>query len=706
MGEMRIHPLRLDGRHGEEKREEIRRVFHQTFSLNESLYEHLHGDAAWFTQAISLRHPLIFYFGHTATFYTNKFLVAGLIDQHLDADLESIFAVGVDEMSWDDLDETHYDWPSVERVRAYRNQVREMVDGVISRLPLDLPITWESPWWAVLMGIEHENIHIETSSVLIRQLPLDRVRPVAAFAPEPLAHAAEPLPGNPLLPVAGGRVQLGKAEDDLHYGWDNEYGSHQQELQAFAASQHLVSNGEFLSFVEDGGYREARWWGEEGDEWRRFTHAEHPSFWVPSPAGWRLRLIAEERPMPWNWPVEVNYHEAAAFCRWKSAQLGKKIRLPSEDEWRRLRDLSGLANHDSWGELAPAQIGLAHGASPCPVDRYQHGAFYDVVGNVWQWTETPIYPFDGFRVHPYYDDFTVPTFDQRHNLMKGGSFISLGNETQTEARYAFRRHFFQHAGFRYVASDNALPETPVYETDTAVAQYCHFHFGPDYFGVANYAQAIADLALRAWGDRPLRRALDIGCSVGRSSFALARGAEQVTGIDFSTRFVQVAARLQEKGRFPYAITEEGELQSHHWADLSTLGLAETAARCQFVQGDACNLKPMHWDFDLVLAANLIDRLSDPAQFLRDMAERIVPGGLLVLSSPYTWLEDFTPRERWIGGVRQDGESRNTLQGLREILGSHFDLQPGFPQDLPFVIRETARKYQHSIAQVTVWQRRP
>ena len=224
--------------------------------------------------------------------------------------------------------------------------------------------------------------------------------------------------------------------------------------------------------------------------------------------------------------------------------------------------------------------------------------------------------------------------------------------------------------------------------------------------MANYAQAIADLALRAWGDRPLRRALDIGCSVGRSSFALAQGAEQVTGIDFSTRFVQVAARLQEKGRFPYAITEEGELQSHHWADLSTLGLAETATRCQFVQGDACNLKPMHRDFDLVLAANLIDRLSDPAQFLRDMAERIVPGGLLVLSSPYTWLEDFTPRERWIGGVRQDGESRNTLQGLRAILDSHFDLQPGFPQDLPFVIRETARKYQHSIAQVTVWQRRP
>ncbi|WP_374693387.1 putative 4-mercaptohistidine N1-methyltransferase [Acidithiobacillus sp. AMEEHan] len=193
--------------------------------------------------------------------------------------------------------------------------------------------------------------------------------------------------------------------------------------------------------------------------------------------------------------------------------------------------------------------------------------------------------------------------------------------------------------------------------------------------------------------------------MGRSSFALAQRAREVIGIDFSTRFVQVAARLQEKLRFPYAITEEGELQSHHWVDLAALGLAEQAGRCQFVQGDACNLKPIYRDLDLVLAANLIDRLSDPAKFLRDIAERIRPGGLLVLSSPYTWLEEFTPKERWIGGLRVNGESRDTLTGLKEILAAHFDLHADFPRDLPFVIRETARKYQHSIAQVSVWRRR-
>ncbi|MBU2801972.1 SAM-dependent methyltransferase, partial [Acidithiobacillus caldus] len=129
-----VAALRLDGNDAEQKREEIRRLFHSSFSRYERLFQHLADDRAWFEKAISLRHPLIFYFGHTATFFTNKFLVAGLIDEHLDPDLESIFAVGVDEMSWDDLDESHYDWPSVEAVKAYRARVRDMVDGVIDRL--------------------------------------------------------------------------------------------------------------------------------------------------------------------------------------------------------------------------------------------------------------------------------------------------------------------------------------------------------------------------------------------------------------------------------------------------------------------------------------------------------------------------------------------------------------------------------------------
>jgi len=107
-----------------------------------------------------------------------------------------------------------------------------------------------------------------------------------------------------------------------------------------------------------------------------------------------------------------------------------------------------------------------------------------VVGNVWQWTETPIYPFEGFEVHPVYDDFTTPTYDGRHNLIKGGSWISCGNEALRSSRYAFRRHFFQHAGFRYVVSDaDATAPNTYYESDKQLSEYAEFHYGDEYFGV-------------------------------------------------------------------------------------------------------------------------------------------------------------------------------------------------------------------------------
>jgi formylglycine-generating enzyme required for sulfatase activity len=89
-------------------------------------------------------------------------------------------------------------------------------------------------------------------------------------------------------------------------------------------------------------------------------------------------------------------------------------------------------------------------ASPSPVDKYSVAGIYDPTGNVWQWSRTPMFPLPGFEVHPIYDDFTMPTFDDKHNLIKGSSWISCGNVAHPQSRYAFRRHFFQHAGFRMV----------------------------------------------------------------------------------------------------------------------------------------------------------------------------------------------------------------------------------------------------------------
>jgi putative 4-mercaptohistidine N1-methyltranferase len=179
----------------------------------------------------------------------------------------------------------------------------------------------------------------------------------------------------------------------------------------------------------------------------------------------------------------------------------------------------------------------------------------------------------------------------------------------------------------------------------------------------------------------------------------------VTGVDFSARFIQVATELRARGRYTYTLLVEGEIVSHQTADLHRLGLAGHTDTIEFFQADACNLKPHYRGYDLVVAANLIDRLYRPRRFLEDIGARIEKGGLLVLTSPYTWLGEHTAREEWLGGFKKNGETWTTLEALRDILEGEFRLLADSPFDLPFVIRETARKFQHSIAQVTVWERR-
>jgi 5-histidylcysteine sulfoxide synthase/putative 4-mercaptohistidine N1-methyltranferase len=698
------------------KRAEIRRSFHQTCEIYERLFALIRDAASYYERHEPLRHPLIFYFAHPAVFYVNKLIAGRFISGRIDPRLEAMMAVGVDEMSWDDLNTAHYDWPTVGEVRDYRVAVRTMVDDFLMGMPLELPIRQDSPAWIILMGIEHERIHLETSSVIMRQMPLGELRHGDELSPEErklwsACRSAGPAPANDWVPVAAQTVRLGKPESDQTFGWDNEYGVEEFKLPAFQAARRLVSNAEFLAFVADGGYDREEWWTEEGRGWLRFTRAEHPRFWVRRGAGdraaYRQRNLLDEMPLPLNWPVEVNCLEAQAYCAWLAARTGDSVQLPTEAHWYALRNTLPAelsADQPAW-ERAPGNINLERAASSMPVDAHPQGAFCDVIGNVWQWTRTPIMPFKGFEVHPLYDDFSVPTFDGRHNLIKGGSWISTGNEALASARYAFRRHFFQHAGFRPILEEpggEALTEgARLYETDQLVTQYLEFHFGPEALGVPNFPRACVEAALRHVPTDGRRRCLDIGCSVGRSAFEFARSFEHVDAIDFSARFIQAGVRLQQGRDLIYEVPTEGELTVSRTIDLERLGLADVGSRVLFMQGDACNLKPLFTGYDLVFAGNLIDRLYDPVLFLDGIAERILPGGLLVITSPYTWLEEYTPKPRWIGGRREHGEPLSTLAGLTRALAPRFALV--HREDIPFVIRETARKHQHTLAEMTVWR---
>ncbi|ORU90808.1 MAG: SAM-dependent methyltransferase [Cycloclasticus sp. symbiont of Poecilosclerida sp. M] len=690
----------LNTGNAEQKREEIRNYLHNTFVLEEQLYEVLKNDDAFYLRPESLRHPLVFYYGHTATFFINKLTLASLIQSRINPRFESIFAVGVDEMSWDDLNKSNYDWPSIDEIREYRKAVLELIDSLITSMPLNLPLTWESSFWPILMGIEHQRIHIETSSAIIRQMPLEHLQTHSTWDVCP--HAGE-APNNQLIEVQAGLVTLGKKRNHQTYGWDNEYGEKTTQVAEFSASKYLVSNGEFLGFIKDNGYYEKKYWTDEGWQWVQFKKPEHPLFWVKKEDPYTLRTLLEEQDMPWNWPAEVNYLEAKAFCNWLASKTGKSIRLPTEEQWQHLHQLHDIPDQPEW-ERAPGNINLEHWASACPVDHFAFGEFHDLIGNAWQWTETPISGFDGFEVHPLYDDFSTPTFDTQHNLIKGGCWISTGNEATKHARYAFRRHFYQHAGFRYVESIQTMEKpTAMYETDTAVSQYCHFHYGPSYFDVEDLSAHCVRLCMEHLKNKPTTRALDLGCAVGRASFELAQHFDAVTGIDFSARFIRVAHQMQQKGNIHYELTEEGEIVSYHEQQLSAMGLDKNQESIAFFQGDATNLKPQFTDYDLVLAINLIDRLRTPAVFLDDIRHRINVGGILAIASPYTWLEEFTPKENWLGGKRKDGEPFSTLEGLKEQLGKNFKLI-NEPADVPFVIRDTKRKFQHSFSQLSIWEK--
>nr|MDA3852990.1 5-histidylcysteine sulfoxide synthase [Bacteroidales bacterium] len=611
------HTVDLANGNSEEKKTEIRDYFLTTFALDEKIYETLKTDEAFFKRADPLRHPLIFYYGHTAAFYINKLILAKMIDARINPLFESLFAIGVDEMSWDDLNEQHYNWPSVSEVYDYRQKVKTLVLSVIENTPLTMPITAENPFWLIMMGIEHERIHVETSSVLIRQLPLEDIRINVLGTPcSDTGKSAD----NRLLPVAGVHLILGKPDNHRFYGWDLEYGKSRNQVKPFEASEYLISNGEFLDFVKDAAYHKKEYWTDEGWNWKQFQKAAFPLFWRKAHNKYFLRLVDQEIELPLNWPAEVNYLEAKAFANWKTKKEGKRFRLPTEEEWYSMAQQNGI-NDENFTSIS-ANIALSHFSSPCPVDQFKQGNFYDLVGNVWQWTETPLTGFPGFKVHPLYDDFSAPTFDGLHHIIKGGSWISSGNEATWHARYAFRRHFYQHAGFRLVQSENALQiSNDAYEKDPEVAQSCAFNYEEAPLALAHFHKQIAEICIKQIDGRTGLKMLDLNCDTGRTVFELAEHFDHITGIDFSTRFIRRAIQLQEKGFIRYITKDEGDLLHYIEVQLTVLGLTITD-NLQFIQADANNLKTIYCGYDMILAIHLLEELHAPDRFLASIGERL------------------------------------------------------------------------------------
>ncbi len=245
----------------------------------------------------------------------------------------------------------------------------------------------------------------------------------------------------------------------------------------------------------------------------------------------------------------------------------------------------------------------------------------------------------------------------------------------------------------------------LYETDRLLSEYLLFHYGtreellPWDFGPTgawNFPARAADRVKGGGGGR----ALDLGCAVGRAAFELSTSYGEVIGIDRSQRFIGAARQLQAAGELAYERADEGDCTTPLVARVSSQARRE---RVRFEVGDAMDLPGTLGHFDLVLAANLLCRLPEPRRLLERFSELVTPGGRLAITTPMTWMEEYTPRVHWLGGTEQGGVCRNTLESIREALGEAFALEER--DDLPFLIREHARKYQWSVAELSVWRRR-
>lgn len=240
----------------------------------------------------------------------------------------------------------------------------------------------------------------------------------------------------------------------------------------------------------------------------------------------------------------------------------------------------------------------------------------------------------------------------------------------------------------------------IYESDKLLAEYLLFHFGtpdeilpPERAWPAAMREALGfpQRTVAYFSPGSVTRGLDLGCAVGRSTFEMARTCEHVTGLDFSHAFIRAAETLRQGDTLTYDRLEEATLRtrlSAHRPD----GI--DASRLRFLQGDAMHLPDEFGLFDRVHAANLLCRLPEPKRLLDRLPELVKPGGELVLATPCTWLTEFTPLENW--------PSAGTFEWLKASLEPDFSLIRQAEE--PFLIRETARKFQWSSSLVTVWRR--
>ncbi len=408
-----------------------------------------------YDRPIPERHRIIFYVGHLEAFDWNLLHENAFGLKSFHPEFDRLFAFGIDPVGGGLPTDQPSDWPSLDAVRDYVRNIRAALDEKLlqgapeksERMPGKLPLET-----LLNVAIEHRLMHVETLAYMLHQLPVDRKIPQDS----PALLASEPFTPH-MSEIPASRITLGLLRNSDSFGWDNEFESHIVDVPAFAIDRYMVTNAQFLEFIQAGGYDNRALWTDANWDWKSAENISHPVFWKSADGGWLYRTMFNEIPLPPDWPVYVSHAEAAAFARWK----GKS--LPTESQWQRAAYGTPRASerYYPWGDDAPsATYGnfdfRSWDPTPVQANPESRSAFgvEGLLGNGWEWTSTPFAPFAGFEAFPFYPGYSANFFDGKHFVMKGGSPRTAACMLRPTFRNWFQAHYqYVYAGFRCVTSN-------------------------------------------------------------------------------------------------------------------------------------------------------------------------------------------------------------------------------------------------------------
>ena len=299
--------------------------------------------------------------------------------------------------------------PPVDAVYAYLERTLERTIEALDEA------TDDRRYFAAL-ALRHEDMHGEAMLMTLQTLSL----PAPAFAPleAPPSHAGRPRE----VLFEGGEFLQGTLPESPEFVFDNEKWAHMASVRPFTLSMDAVTQGEFVAFTEEGGYRRRELWPEAGWKWRVENHLEAPRYWRREEGRWMLRRFDQWLPVELAAPmVHVSLHEALAFCDWADR------RLPTEAEWEFAARNGGRADRFPWGDGLPQKAQTLEGAylasstgvdDPAP----SRTGLRQMIGGVWEWTSSAFLPYPGFRADPY-KEYSKPWFGS-HHVLRGGSFAT------------------------------------------------------------------------------------------------------------------------------------------------------------------------------------------------------------------------------------------------------------------------------------------